>query len=36
MLNMLGLPSGPCRPPMGFGPADLLDRAREVHRRLYS
>ncbi|MEY4131138.1 MAG: dihydrodipicolinate synthase [Actinomycetota bacterium] len=36
MLNMLGLPAGPCRPPMGFGPADLLDRAREVHRRLYS
>lgn len=36
MLNMLGLPAGPCRPPMGFGPDDLVERARQVHQRLYS
>jgi 4-hydroxy-tetrahydrodipicolinate synthase len=36
MLNALGRPAGPCRPPMGFPPPDLQERALQVHRRLYS
>ena len=36
MLNALGKPAGPCRPPMGFAPEGLADRALEVHRRLYA
>jgi 4-hydroxy-tetrahydrodipicolinate synthase len=36
MLNALGLPAGPCRPPMGFPPPDLQERALQVHRRLYA
>lgn len=36
MLRALGRPAGPCRPPMGFGPADLEQRALEVHQRLYA
>jgi 4-hydroxy-tetrahydrodipicolinate synthase len=36
MLNALGLPAGPCRPPMGFAPEGLQQRALEVHRRLYA
>jgi 4-hydroxy-tetrahydrodipicolinate synthase len=36
MLRALGLPAGPCRPPMGFGPDDLEQRALDVHRRLYA
>lgn len=36
MLRTLGLPAGPCRPPMGFGPADLEDRARDVYARLHA
>jgi 4-hydroxy-tetrahydrodipicolinate synthase len=36
MLNALGKPAGPCRPPMGFAPDGLQDRALEVHRRLYA
>jgi 4-hydroxy-tetrahydrodipicolinate synthase len=36
MLNALGKPAGPCRPPMGFPPDGLQDRALEVHRRLYA
>jgi len=36
MLNALGLPSGPCRPPLGFAPEGLGDRALDVHRRLYA
>jgi len=36
MLRAIGQPAGPCRPPMGFGPADLEERALQVHRRLYS
>jgi 4-hydroxy-tetrahydrodipicolinate synthase len=36
MLRALGRPAGPCRPPMGFPPADLEQRALEVHARLYS
>ncbi|HEY6533946.1 MAG TPA: 4-hydroxy-tetrahydrodipicolinate synthase [Acidimicrobiales bacterium] len=35
MLNALGRPAGPCRPPMGFAPDGLEARALEVHRRLY-
>ena len=34
MLRAIGQPAGPCRPPMGFGPDDLEERALEVHRRL--
>lgn len=30
MLSVLGQPAGPCRPPMGFPPADLIERARAV------
>jgi 4-hydroxy-tetrahydrodipicolinate synthase len=36
MLNALGLPSGPCRPPLGFAPEGLTERALDVHRRLYA
>ena len=36
MLAALGRPGGPCRPPMGFAPDGLEDRALEVHRRLYA
>ena len=36
MLRALGRPAGPCRPPMGFGPADLEQRALGVHDRLYA
>ncbi len=36
MLNALGQPAGPCRPPMGFPPEGLEQRALEVHRRLYA
>lgn len=36
MLRAIGQPAGPCRPPMGFGPADLEERALGVHRRLYA
>jgi 4-hydroxy-tetrahydrodipicolinate synthase len=36
MLNALGRPAGPCRPPMGFPPPDLQERALQVHRRLYA
>ena len=36
MLRAIGQPAGPCRPPMGFGPDDLEERALEVHRRLYA
>jgi len=36
MLRALGRPAGPCRPPMGFGPEDLEERALAVHRRLYA
>jgi 4-hydroxy-tetrahydrodipicolinate synthase len=36
MLNALGLPSGPCRPPLGFAPEGLAERALDVHRRLYA
>jgi 4-hydroxy-tetrahydrodipicolinate synthase len=36
MLNALGVPAGPCRPPMGFPPEGLQERALEVHRRLYA
>lgn len=36
MLRAIGQPAGPCRPPMGFGPNDLEERALEVHRRLYA
>ncbi len=36
MLNALGKPAGPCRPPMGFAPDGLKERALDVHRRLYS
>ncbi len=36
MLNALGQPAGPCRPPMGFPPPDLQERALQVHRRLYA
>ncbi len=35
MLRALGLPAGPCRPPMGFGPDGLEAAALEVHRRLF-
>jgi 4-hydroxy-tetrahydrodipicolinate synthase len=35
MLNALGLPAGPCRPPLGFAPEGLAEQALEVHRRLY-
>lgn len=35
MLNALELPAGPCRPPLGFAPEGLAERALEVHRRLY-
>lgn len=30
MMNTLGVPVGPCRPPVGFAPDDLTDRAHEV------
>ncbi len=30
MLNLLGVPAGPCRSPMGFAPDGLVDQAREV------
>lgn len=36
MLRAIGQPAGPCRPPMGFGPDDLEERALVVHRRLYA
>lgn len=36
MMRALGRPAGPCRPPMGFGPDDLEDRALAVHHRLYA
>ena len=36
MLRAIGQPAGPCRPPMGFGPGDLEERALAVHRRLYA
>lgn len=36
MLNALGRPAGPCRPPMGYPPDGLRERALEVHRRLYA
>jgi 4-hydroxy-tetrahydrodipicolinate synthase len=36
MLRVIGQPAGPCRPPMGFGPDDLEERALAVHRRLYA
>lgn len=36
MLRAIGQPAGPCRPPMGFGPADLEQRALDVHRRLFA
>jgi 4-hydroxy-tetrahydrodipicolinate synthase len=36
MLRAIGQPAGPCRPPMGFGPDDLEERALSVHRRLYA
>ena len=36
MLRAIGQPAGPCRPPMGFGPTDLEERARSVHQRLYA
>ena len=36
MLRALGRPAGPCRPPMGFGPDDLEQRARDVYSRLYA
>lgn len=36
MLRAIGQPAGPCRPPMGFGPSDLEERALAVHRRLYA
>jgi 4-hydroxy-tetrahydrodipicolinate synthase len=36
MLRAIGQPAGPCRPPMGFGPTDLEERARGVHQRLYA
>ncbi len=34
MLRAIGQPAGPCRPPMGFGPADLEQRALDVLARL--
>ena len=36
MLRAIGQPAGPCRPPMGFGPDDLEERALAVHHRLYA
>ncbi|MFM8862730.1 MAG: dihydrodipicolinate synthase family protein [Acidimicrobiia bacterium] len=36
MLRSLGRPAGPCRPPMGFGPDDLEQRARDVYARLHA
>ena len=36
MLRAIGQPAGPCRPPMGFGPEDLEERALAVHNRLYA
>jgi len=36
LLRAIGQPAGPCRPPMGFGPEDLEERALAVHRRLYA
>jgi 4-hydroxy-tetrahydrodipicolinate synthase len=36
MLRAIGQPAGPCRPPMGFGPDDLVERALAVHRGLYA
>lgn len=36
MLRALGRPAGPCRPPMGFGPDDLEERALGVYERLYA
>ncbi len=34
MMEMLGVSVGPCRPPMGFAPSDLADRACQVLRGL--
>lgn len=34
LLPLLGVDVGPCRPPMGYPPADLVDRARQVLRDL--
>ena len=34
LLRAIGQPAGPCRPPMGFGPADLEQRALDVLARL--
>jgi 4-hydroxy-tetrahydrodipicolinate synthase len=34
MLRTLGLPAGECRLPIGSGPAELEDRAREIYARL--
>jgi len=36
MLRSLGRPAGPCRPPMGFGPDDLEQRASDVYARLHA
>jgi 4-hydroxy-tetrahydrodipicolinate synthase len=36
MLRALGRPAGPCRPPMGFPPEGLEQRALEVYGRLYA
>ena len=36
MLDVLGQPAGPCRPPMGPPPDGLRERALDVHRRLYA
>ncbi|MBU3702176.1 MAG: 4-hydroxy-tetrahydrodipicolinate synthase [Acidimicrobiia bacterium] len=36
MLRSLGRPAGPCRPPMGYGPDDLEQRARDVYARLHA
>lgn len=30
MMNLLGVPVGPCRPPMGFAPDNLTDRAKTI------
>ena len=34
LLRAIGQPAGPCRPPMGFGPPDLEQRALDVLARL--
>jgi 4-hydroxy-tetrahydrodipicolinate synthase len=36
MMRTLGLPAGPCRPPLGPEPEGLEDRAREVFSDLHS